>query len=79
MGQTYTYTYTASANCYVVTMWQIDYSGSGFRKLTKNGTVILNDSTKGTFSDLVYLNSGDVLVAERDSSQKKLIYAVLPA
>ena len=79
MGTDSTYTYTASANCYVVTMWSINYAGSGYRRLTKNGTIILNNTTKGTFSDLVKLNSGDVLVADRDSSIQKLFYAVLPA
>ena len=71
------YTYTATAECLMIMQVTIDYSSSGYRRITLNGTDVVYDTTKGTFCDMLHLQSGDVLSYARESRSNTLDIGII--
>jgi len=70
------YTYNATAECFLTVLWTVSYVNYGGRKVTLNNTDILDDPTKGTFCDVVYLKSGDVCTITLESGTTPAYYGV---
>lgn len=70
------YTYNATAECFLTVLWTVSYVNFGYRKVTLNNTDILDDSTKGTFCDVMHLKSGDVCTITLESGTPPAYYGI---
>lgn len=70
------YTYNATTECFLTVLWTVSYAVYGSRKVTLNNTDILDDSTKGTFCDVVHLKSGDVCTITLESGTTPAYYGI---
>ena len=71
-----TYTYNATEESFLTVLWTVSYAVYGSRKITLNNTDILDDSTKGTFCDVVHLESGDACTIALESGTVPAYYGI---